>query len=152
MLDLLLKDNTWLLAATATALLAVIALVLKQRRLASRRTILTCALNLFWGLWIGIMGTGHLFAVTTKAMQGTLSPAVHLWFAIPMGFALAVPGWLLVANIRGLTRKLETPRKIAIGLNGLVGLVLAVVQLPLVVPPALNLILLASQREKRVPA
>ena len=92
MLNLLLKEESWLLVATTSAVLAVVALVIQtRRRHAPPMIIIASALSLFWGLWIAIMGTGHLFAVTTKTTLGTLPPNIHLWFAIPFGFAMAIP-------------------------------------------------------------
>ena len=111
-------------------------------------TVVTSALCLFWGLWIGIMGTGHLFAVTTKSVLGALPPKIHLWFAIPFGFAMAIPGWWLVANIGGLTREEQKPWKRAIALNAWLGLVV-VTHGPLPLVAALNVILLVSQARKK---
>ena len=143
MLNLLLKEESWLLVATTSAVLAVVALVIQtRRRHAPPMIIVASALSLFWGLWIGIMGTGHVFAVTTKSILGTLPPGIHLWFAIPFGFAMAIPGWWLVANTRGLTREEQSAWKRAILLNGWLTLVV-IAHLPLPLVAGLNVILLA---------
>ena len=150
MLDVFLKEEPWLLLATTLGLIAVLALIIRLRRqqLSTRATI-TSALNLFFGLWIGIMGAGHLFAVTSKSLLGTLPPNIHLWIAIPFGFAIAVPGWWLVASLRALARQENPARKRAMALNGWLGLVLVIPAVPLVVLPAVNLALLAWQGKEK---
>ena len=118
MVELILKDETWVAVASSLGLLAILAMILRQRRhQQSKWTIVVGALNLFFGLWIGIMGLGHLVAVTIKAVQGTLPANVHLWIAIPLGFALAVPGWWLTALIRGLLAGDKRSRRRAMWLN-----------------------------------
>ncbi len=86
-MDILLDEDAWVLVATATGLFAATVFVVKlRRRQVSTRTKVTSTLNLFLALWIGIMGTGHLFAVTAKSILGTLPPNIHqmdcdsLWF------------------------------------------------------------------------
>lgn len=67
--------------------------------------IIVGAVILFFGLWVGIMGTGHLFAVTTKMILGILPPRIEPQHALSIGFAIAVPGWLLTAGGMLLLRR-----------------------------------------------
>ena len=127
MVELILKDETWVVAATSLGLLAILAMILRQRQQQrSKWAIVAGALNLFFGLWIGIMGLGHLVAVTIKAVQGTLPANVDLWIAIPLGFALAVPGWWLTTLIRGLLAGDSSSRRKAMWLNAWLATVSAV--------------------------
>lgn len=150
MLNLLLRDGLWFFSATGIGLLSAIGLVVIGRREhAPTRVTITAALNLFFGVWIGIMGTGHLFAVTTKALLGVLRPDINLWFAIPFGLAMAVPGWWLVGQARALLRQNETSSSQAMWLNAWLALVLIVpAGLPAALP-AVNAILLLVRRRGR---
>ena len=40
-----------------------------------------------------ILATGHVFAITTKMMLGTLPHRIDPWFALPFGLAMAIPGY-----------------------------------------------------------
>ncbi len=143
MLEVILKDETWLAVATSLGLLAILAMILRQRRQQrSKWTIVAGALNLFLGLWIGIMGLGHLVAVTIRAVQGTLPASVHLWIAIPLGFALAVPGWWLTALVRGILAGDQRARRRALWLNAWLIVVTATAGAgPVPVVPFVNLAL-----------
>ncbi len=147
MLDLLLNEDLWFPTATMIALVAVISLIFKQHRLnISRRTKIVCGLNLFYGFVIGIMGFGHLLAVTIKTVLGTLPASTNPWFVFPLGFALAIPSWWLVANVGGLRRNGKPARLKATVLNVWLGIILLVPALPLAVPAALNVLLLNWRR------
>ena len=147
LLDLLLNEDLWFPTATAIALVAVMVLVFKQRRLNISRMIkVMCSLNLFYGLVIGIMGVGHLLAVTIKTVLGTLPPSTNGWFVFPLGLALAIPGWWLVTTVGGLTRNEKRTRLKAVALNVWLGIVLLVPALPLVLPAALNVLVLTRKR------
>lgn len=125
MLDVLLKDDNWFLPAAAISLIAAIVLIMKvRRRQVAGRTAATGACNLFFGLLIGILGSGHLFAVTTKALLGILPAHIHIWFAILFGFALAGPGWWLAFEV-GVVREDFISARRAIWLNAWLALVLA---------------------------
>jgi len=96
MLEMFLDDENWFPVVTpftAFVALAFVAIACRQRVPAA--LIVGRALGVFFGLWIGIMGTGHLFAVTTKMILGILPPRIDPWFALPFGFAIAIPGWCL---------------------------------------------------------
>lgn len=156
MLDILLKEENWFLAALVLGLVGAMALVTaERRRQITSWTLATSACNLFFGVFIGIAGLGHLFAVTTKIALGTLPPDIRLWFAIPFGFALAGPAWWLASETRGLVRGNMTSARTATWLNVWLALVLAS-QGPAVVlaaPAGLDLLLLhRSARAKRATA
>lgn len=125
-MDILLKDDNWFLPAALISLIAAIVLIIRVRRrqVAGRPTV-TGACNLFFAMLIGILGSGHLFAVTTKAVLGTLPPEIHLWFAIPFGFALAGPAWWLAFEVRGLVKEDSASTKKSMWLNAWLALVLA---------------------------
>ena len=55
-------------------------------------------MNLFFGVTIGTMAFGHLLAVTTKLVLGTLEGSLPLFYAI--GIALALPSWWLIHHAR----------------------------------------------------
>ena len=82
----------WLTTAMGLALLAVTMLLYRRRRsdLPVRGRV-AAAMNLFFGVTIGIMAFGHLLAVTTKLALGTLEGSTPAFYAI--GIALAVPSW-----------------------------------------------------------
>ncbi len=105
-----------------------------------------CGLNLFYGFVIGIMGFGHLLAVTIKTVLGTLPGSVNSWFAFPFGFALAIPAWWLVMSVGGLMRNEKPARLKAMALNVWLGIVLLVPAWPLAVPAALNVLAFTWKR------
>ena len=145
-LQLLLNDENWFPVVTLLAALVVLGFVMvARRRQVPTRAIITSGLNLFFGLWIGIMSTGHLFAVTTKTVLGILRSDIRPWVAIPFGFAIAVPGWWLTARIGRMMREDPRARKEAMWLNAWLILFLAIPAWPLVIPPLLNLVMLARQ-------
>jgi hypothetical protein len=144
MLEVLLKDENWFPVVTpVTAFVAIAFLAIARRRRVPARWIIVGALNLFFGLWIGIMGTGHLFAVTTKMILGILPPNIHPWVALPFGLAIAIPGWWLAARIQRLVRGDTRTRKEAMWLNAWLATLLVVPAWPLVVLPLASLIALA---------
>lgn len=102
--------------------------------------------ELFYGFVIGIMGFGHLLAVTIKTVLGTLPGSVNPWFAFPFGFALAIPAWWLVMSVGGLMRNEKPARLKAMALNVWLGIVLLVPAWPLAVPAALNVLAFTWKR------
>lgn len=106
-------------------------------------------LHVFYGCVIGMMGTGHIVAVTIKAAAGTLSPDVSPWFVYPLGAAVAVPGWLLVLSGTMLPSARVWPRRLLVIID--VWLVLLFVPLgpsaALAVPAALSLVWWFSRKE-----
>lgn len=147
LLEALLKDDNWFPVVTPLCLLAVVAFISwARRRRVPTKAILNSSLNLFFGLWIGIMGAGHLFGVTAKAALGILPPNIRLWIAIPFGLAIAVPGWWLVVRVNLLMQGDRKAHRDAIWLNTWLAAALIVPAWPLVVPPLINLVALARTR------
>ncbi len=148
-LKALLADDNWFPVVTPICLLAVsIFVVLARIKGIPGRLIAVSALNLFFGLWIGIMGSGHLFGVTAKLLLGILPPAIRLWIALPFGFAIALPGWWLVTLVRGLMRGDAGARKRAVWINAWLAAALLVPAWPLVLPPLLNVGALIATRKR----
>ena len=147
MLDLLLNEDLWFPTATAIALVAVMALVFRQSGPnISRRVKVVCGLNVFYGFVIGIMGFGHLLAVTIKTALGTLPSSTNPWFIFPLGFALAIPAWWLVASVGALASDVKAARLKAMALNVWLGIVLLVPAWPLAVAAAVNVLVLTWKR------
>ena len=147
LLDLLLNEDLWFPTATSIALVAAMVLALRQRnRKISRRVKVVCGLNLFYGILIGIMGFGHLLAVTIKTVLGTLPASTNPWFVFPLGFAFAIPAWWLVGSVSGLSRNGEAIRWKAVALNVWLGIVLLLPGWPLAIPAALNVLVLTWKR------
>ena len=94
MLEKLLDGKNWFPVVTPlTAFVALAFVAVACHRRVPATLIVGGAFGVFVGLFIGILATGHLFAVTTKMMLGILPPRIDPWFALPFGFAMAVPGW-----------------------------------------------------------
>ncbi len=153
MLDLFLKDRTWLYMATPAALIGAAAVVAHaRRRRLGRLTACLGAVHLFWALWIGIMGAGHIFAVTTMTLLGSLPASANPWFAIPYGFAISLPGWWLVRVTGGLLGHQRGARITAIALNTWLGLAVVLPAGPVVALPAAVLVLVAFTSKAARPA
>lgn len=140
MTELILTEQYWMPAAMAVAFIAVAARLRADRHTASTRLRSFRALTLFYGVMIGIMGSGHLIAVSLKAAQGTLqgSPV----FLYSLGLSLAVPAWVLASM--ALRAGLEDPRGLrrTVGINTWLGLALMVFgphNWPIAAPAALNI-------------
>ena len=97
---LVVEESRWFTASMTVALVGVVALLWRLRGspIAPRRRILA-AMNLFFGLTIGTMAFGHLLAVTTKLVLGTLRGPVPLLYLI--GVLLLAPSIGLVAHVVG---------------------------------------------------
>jgi hypothetical protein len=94
MLEKLLDGNNWFPVVTPlTALVALAFVAIAYRRRVRAVLIVGGAFGVFVGLFIGILATGHVFAITTKMMLGILPPRIDPWFALPFGFAMAIPGY-----------------------------------------------------------
>jgi hypothetical protein len=89
MLEKLLDGKYWFPVVLPLAVLVALAFVtIACRRLVRARLIVGGAFGVFVGLFIGILATGHVFAITTKMM---------------LGFAMAIPGYGLAwLGIRSL--------------------------------------------------
>ena len=147
MLNLLLNEDLWFPAATTIAALAVAGLLfVKRGQPIAKATRVMSGLNLFYGFLIGIMGFGHLLGITIKTVLGTLPAGTSPWFVFPLGFALAIPAWWLVASVQGLTKNEKRARLTAVGLNVWLGLVLLLPAGPLAAPAAINIVMLSRTR------
>jgi hypothetical protein len=94
MLEKLLDGKNWFpVVLPVTALVAFAFVVIASRRRVPATLIVGVGLAVFVGLFIGILATGHVFAITTKMMLGTLPPRIDPWFALPFGLAMAAPGY-----------------------------------------------------------
>ena len=138
--EIILTEGNWMPAAMVIAFIAVAAKLRADRHTASTRTRSFRALTLFYGVMIGIMGSGHLIAVSIKAAQGTLQGSP--WFLYTLGFSLAVPAWWLAAE--ALRAGLEDPHSLrrTVGINTWLGLALMVFgphNWPIAAPAALNI-------------
>lgn len=90
-------EGNWLPLAMGTAFLAVGALFVTTRDTAiPLRQRILALMNLFTGVMLLVMGLGHLLAVTTKLLQGTLRGSAALFYAI--GIAIVLPSWFWCAT------------------------------------------------------
>lgn len=147
LIDLVLNEDLWFPTAAGIALVAVADLILRDRsRGISKSTTLACGLNLFYGLLIGILGVGHLLAVSMKTAMGALPASTSRWFIFPLGFALAVPAWWLVVCVKGLRNQRRPVWRRAIALNMWLGALLLPLAGPLAAPAAVNVLVLCWKR------
>lgn len=140
MIDLLLNAALWFPAAIAIATAATATLVRRHaRRGVARRVTILCALNLFYGCVVGIMASGHLVAVTIRAVEGTLSQGLT-WFLYPLGLVLAIPAWWLAGSVGRLSRREAATRRRVLVLNLWLAIAFAALgpSAPLALPAALN--------------
>lgn len=119
---LIVGEGNWLPVAMVIAAACAVS-ALKHSRLA--------AMNLFVGVTLLVMGSGHVLAVTTKMMQGTLSGSAPLLYAI--GVAILVPAGLLVGHARG-TRSPQYNFWMVVVL-----VLLGLINIPLAIPALLNI-------------
>ncbi len=147
MLSVLLNEDLWFPTSVVIGLMTTVVFISSKRAaVPAISTRFMCGLNLFYGVLIGIMGFGHLLAVTIHLAQRTLPATTNLWFVYPLGIGLALPAWGLVATVQGLTRGERAARTRAIGLNVWLGLVLLVPAGPMAGPAVLNIAMLARTR------
>ena len=132
-------EGNWLPLAMATAFIAGGALFfsIKQQLLPQRQRILAL-MNLFTGVMLLVMGSGHLLAVTTKLLQGTLRGSAVLFYAI--GIAIVAPAGFMVRNTRAIVAAADARTTVTLNAWMAVTLaVLGVVNLPLAVPSLCNI-------------
>jgi hypothetical protein len=123
-------EGNWLPIAMGIALATVVVQWLRHSRLITRDRIME-AMNLFVGVTLVVMGIGHLLAVTTKQLQGTLNGSPALLYLI--GAMVLIPATLIVLNAN---------RVKAASLNGWMAaalVVLGLVNIPLAIPALLNI-------------
>ena len=127
---LIVGEGNWLPIAMAMGLAAVIAVSVRGGH-ASARERTQQAMNVFVGVTLLVMGIGHLLAVTTKLLQGTLSGSPAVLYAI--GVAIVTPAALIIRNAN---------RAQAAACNGWMAVtlvVLGLINIPLAIPALLNL-------------
>ena len=123
-------EGNWLPIAMAIALAAVVGQWMRHSRFAVRDRVME-AMNLFVGATLLVMGIGHLLAVTTKLLQGTLTGSAALLYLI--GIAIVIPSALIVFNANGAK---------AAACNGWMAatlVVLGLINIPLAIPALLNI-------------
>jgi hypothetical protein len=143
---LMLDESKWLTASMSVALAGAAVLVWRRPAMSRRRRTFAAAMNLFFGLTIGMMAFGHLAAVTIKLAMGTLEGPVPYLYAI--GVAVAAPSWWLVRHSMASGFP-ETGDRLAVVLNAwaaatLLGLGLH--NLPLAAPALFNIAYLRHSR------
>lgn len=137
---LVVDESRWLTVSMALAFAAVAVLLVRRRGagVSARRRILA-SMNLFFGVTIGTMALGHLLAVSTKLVLGTLAGSVPRLYLI--GIALAVPSWWLVVHVRALLASADAGARKTLLLNAWLALTLVALgapNLPLAAPALLN--------------
>jgi hypothetical protein len=115
MLEKLLDGKNWFPVVTPlTAFVAIAIAAIAWRRRVPATRIIVGGVGAFVGLSIGILATGHVFAITTKMALGILPRRIDPWFALPFGFAMVIPGyglaWLASRSLwrSGLSDSRET--------------------------------------------
>ena len=134
----IIDESKWLTVSLSLALLAVALLLWRSPDTPARRRTLA-AMSLFFGVTIGTMALGHLLAVTTKLLLGTLEGNAAVFYLI--GGALAAPSWLLIAQAARVVASDDHGRA-TLALNGWLALTLLALgpqNLPLAVPGLLNI-------------
>lgn len=140
--EFIVGEGNWLPLAMGSAFVAVgvLLFVIRDASIALRQRILA-AMNLFTGVMLLILGSGHLLAVTTKLLQGTLRGSARsalLFYAI--GIAVVVPAWFIVRHTRAILAGADA--RSTVKLNGWMAVtlvVMGIVNLPLALPALCNL-------------
>lgn len=137
----IVDESKWLTASMGFALLAVAILLYRSRHsdFPARRRVLA-AMNLFFGVTIGTMAFGHLLAVTTKLVWGTLEGSILVLYVI--GVALAAPSWSLIHHTRRALASDHEHGQATLVLNtwlAITLLALGVPNLPLAAPAFFNI-------------
>src|SRR5262245_11984570 len=126
-------EGNWLPLAMGIAFIAAGWLYLStSTTTVPRRLWILAVMNLFAGVMLLVMGIGHVLAVTTKMLQGTLRGTPLLFYLI--GIAIVVPSWLIIRQTRSIlstgataaTVKLNAWMAITLAVLGFVNLPLAV--------------------------
>ena len=136
----IVNESKWLPISMSLAFLAIAILLFRHRQsdLSTKQRVMA-AMNLFFGITIATMAFGHLSAVTTKLLLGTLKGSIPFLYAI--GIALSVPSWWLIFHTRTLLTARED-RKRTLTLNIWLAVTLAVLgitNLPLAAPALFNI-------------
>lgn len=141
LIEVVVDESKWLTASLGFALMAISAQFYRHRHSdLSLRHRVFAAMNLFFGVTIGVMAFGHLLAVTTKLLRGTLVGSVPLLYLI--GVALAVPSWWLIHHARAVLIRDNSHGRTTLALNSWLAvtlLAMGVHNLPLAAPGFLNI-------------
>ena len=137
--ELIVGEGNWLPLAMGGALVAIGGLVfaISGTAVPLRQRILAL-MNLFTGVMLLIMGSGHLLAVTVKMLQGTLRGSAPLFYAI--GIAIVLPAWFIIRHTQAILAAPDA--RTTVTLNAWMAITLAVlgiVNLPLAVPAFCNI-------------
>ena len=136
----ILNEGGWFVASLGLAFAAVVGLLVHLRGFAvPGHHVALAALNLSAGTTVGCMAAGHLLAVTTKLLLGTLDGSAPIVYAIGLG--LAAPSFGILVHTVRLTRGTADPRAtvrlhtwLAVTL-----LILGLPNLPLAIPSVLTI-------------
>jgi len=136
----IVSENKWLPLAMSAAVVSVAVLLARQRGSALPTTrLVMAAMNLFAGVMLATMGAGHVLAVTTKLLLGTLAGSPLVLY--PIGAAVIVPSWLVIAHTRAILGRADSGRTTT-GLNAWLAVTLMALglhNLPLAAPSLLNI-------------
>jgi hypothetical protein len=124
----IIGEGNWLPMAMAISF-ATTALLWRRGALTLRARVLE-AMNRFVGVTLLVMGIGHLLAVTTKLLQGTLQGSSTLLYLI--GAAIVVPAAFLV-------RRAHAGAATVNGWMAATLVVLGLINIPLAIPALLNI-------------
>jgi len=137
---LIVSENKWLPLAMSAAMVSVAILIARQRGSGLPTTrLVMAAMNLFAGVMLATMGAGHVLAVTTKLLLGTLDGSPLVLY--PIGVAVLVPSGLVIAHTRAILDNADAIRKTT-GLNAWLAVTLLLLgfhNLPLAAPSLLNI-------------
>lgn len=138
---LIVDESKWLAMSMSAAMICVALHQLRLRRsdLPGPRRVLA-AMNLFFAVTIGVMAFGHLLAVTTKYLVGTLEGAASVFYLI--GMALAGPSWWLIYHSLRSSVSGDGPGHKTLFLNAWLAITLLALglhNLPLAAPGFLNI-------------
>jgi putative flippase GtrA len=125
----IIGEGNWLPMAMAIAVAAAAAVWRRHDTLAARRRVME-AMNLFVGVTLLVMGIGHLLAVTTKLMQGTLHGSPALLYLI--GVAIVVPASFIL-------RRADSGAAASNGWMAAILVLLGLINIPLAIPALLNI-------------
>jgi hypothetical protein len=135
----IVSENKWLPVAMSAAVVSVALLVARRRGSVPTTRLVMAAMNLFAGVMLATMGVGHVLAVTTKLFLGTLEGSLIVLY--PIGVAVLVPSWLVIAHTRAILAN-EAAGRTTMGLNAWLAVTLMALglhNLPLAAPSLLNI-------------
>jgi hypothetical protein len=142
LLALIVDEGKWLTASLSLAGVAVTLLAIRYRgsTLTVRQRILS-AMNLSAGVMIGTMAFGHLLAVVTKLVLGTLRQgSLVIFFGI--GISLLIPSVMVVRHTRALLADTAEDPQRTMFVNGWLAITLLALglhNLPLAAPALLTI-------------